>query len=86
MEAAELVLALLEAGLTQQVIAERTGVHQTTVSKLARGEINDVLSRNYRALLSLHAKVCVPAVQIPAPVVHPRRQSINHTHPSISHE
>lgn len=76
MEAAELVLALLEAGLTQQTIAERTGMHQTTVSKLARGEINDVLSRNYRSLLSLHAEVCVPAVQIPAPVVHPRRQSI----------
>lgn len=61
----ELVCALLEAGLTQQTIASRAEVHQTAVSKLARGDTADVMSRTYRALLDLHAEVCLPALPQP---------------------
>lgn len=54
MEPKELVLALLSMGLTQQQIADKTGVAQPTISKVARGDIEDVLSRNYRRLEALH--------------------------------
>ena len=63
MEAAELVCALLEAGLSQEQIAKEAQVHQTTVSKLARGDIKDTLSKTYRALLAVHARHCTtPAI------------------------
>lgn len=54
MEARDYVNALLELGLTQAVIAERTGIAQPTISKVGRGEVADVLSRNYRKLQALH--------------------------------
>lgn len=66
MEARDYVLALIELGLTQTVIAERTGIPQPTVSKVARGDVADVLSRNYRKLQALHEEVLaekVPALQ-----------------------
>lgn len=56
MEARDYVNALLEMGLTQAVIAEKTGIAQPTVSKVSRGEVADVLSRNYRKLQALHAE------------------------------
>ena len=55
MEARDLILALLGLGLKQAAIAEKTGIAQPTISKVARGEVQDVMSRNYRKLLELHA-------------------------------
>lgn len=57
MEAKDFVAALVEHGLTQSQIAERTGIPQPTLSKVVRGEVSDVLSRNYRKLQALHAEV-----------------------------
>lgn len=56
MEARDFVLDLRRWGLTQAQIAERTGIPQPTISKIERGAIEDVLSRNYRSLQSVHAK------------------------------
>lgn len=58
MEARDFVEALIGKGLTQSDIAERTGIPQPSISKVARGEVDDVLSRNYRKLQTLHAEVC----------------------------
>lgn len=57
MEPRDLVLALKATGLTQKQIEEATGIPQPTVSKIERGEVADVMSRNYRALLALHDSV-----------------------------
>jgi predicted transcriptional regulator len=54
MEARDFVLQLQEWGLTQTQIEERTGIPQPTVSKIARGEVGDVLSKAYRRLEALH--------------------------------
>lgn len=53
MEAKELVLAIRAHGLTQSQIAERTGIPQPTISKIERGDVQDVMSRSYRALQAL---------------------------------
>lgn len=57
MEPRELVQALRKQGLTQRQIEDGTGIPQPTVSKIERGEVADVMSRNYRALLALYTKV-----------------------------
>lgn len=57
MEAHEFIHALIAAGLTQSQIAERTGVPQPTISKVMRGEVRDVMSRNYRRIQALHSEV-----------------------------
>lgn len=58
MEAKDYVAAIREHGhLTQAQIAERTGIPQPTISKIERGDVADVMSRNYRALQALHAEV-----------------------------
>lgn len=57
MEARDYVKALLDAGLTQVEIAEKTGIPQPTISKVFRGDVADVLSRNYRKLQELHETV-----------------------------
>lgn len=57
MEAQDYVRALMAAGLTQTQIAERTGIPQPTISKVYRGDVEDVLSRNYRRLQDLHTEV-----------------------------
>lgn len=57
MEARDLVNALMQADMTQAVIADRTGIPQPTISKISRGDVKDVMSRNYRRLLALHAEV-----------------------------
>lgn len=57
MEAKDFVHAIRAAGLTQAQIAERTGIPQPTISKIERGDVKDVMSKNYRALQSLHADV-----------------------------
>lgn len=56
MEARDFIGALLGAGMTQVEIAERTGIPQPTISKVARGDVKDVLSQNYRKLQALHAE------------------------------
>lgn len=66
MEAKDYVTQLLAAGLTQIKIAERTGIPQPTISKVFRGDVDDVLSRNYRRLQELHATVVLAQVA-PAP-------------------
>lgn len=57
MEAKDYVHAVRAAGLTQAQIAERTGIPQPTISKIERGDVKDVMSKNYRALQALHAEV-----------------------------
>lgn len=57
MEARDYVAALRKAGLTQVQIAERTGITQPTISKVMRGDVSDVMSRNYRKLQALHDEV-----------------------------
>lgn len=52
--AADMVLALLESGHKQYEIAMVCDVHQTTISKLARGDTRDMLGRSYAALAALH--------------------------------
>lgn len=54
MEARDFVQDLQRWGLTQDHIADRTGIPQPTISKIARGKVDDVLSRNYRALETVH--------------------------------
>lgn len=54
MEARDFVAALVERGMTQQQIAVETGIPQPTLSKVLRGDVKDVLSRNYRKLKALY--------------------------------
>ena len=54
MEARDYLRVIREHKLTQAQIAERTGIPQPTISKIERGDVDDVMSRNYRALQSLH--------------------------------
>lgn len=48
------VEAIRAHGLTQQEIAGRTGIAQSTISKIERGQVLDVLSRHYLSLRVLH--------------------------------
>jgi len=57
MEAKDYVEAIRAHGLTQVQIAEKTGIPQPTISKIARGDVADVMSRNYRALQALHTEL-----------------------------
>jgi predicted transcriptional regulator len=50
----EMVFALLEVGVTQAEIANAAKVHQTTISKLARGDLQDILSQPYLAIKKLY--------------------------------
>lgn len=68
MEPRDLVAALMQAEMTQAAIAERTGIKQPTISKILRGDVKDVMSRNYRRLLALHAEVLATRGGQPAAV------------------
>jgi transcriptional regulator with XRE-family HTH domain len=57
MEAKDFLAAIRATGMTQAEVAVRTGIPQPTISKIERGEVEDVMSRNYRALQALHRKV-----------------------------
>ncbi len=67
MEARDFITELAAYGLTQSEISERTGIPQPTISKVSRGDVADVLSRNYRKLQALHSELIVqqgaPAVE-----------------------
>ena len=54
MEARDYVLDLCRWGMTQAQIAERTGIAQGTISKVARGAVKDVRSVKYRRLQTVH--------------------------------
>lgn len=54
MEARDFVQALTDWKFTQAQIEERTGIPQPTISKIARGAVDDVLSRNYRSLEAMY--------------------------------
>jgi len=69
MDARDLIQALMQRGLTQSVIAECTGIPQSTISKVVRGEVKDIMSRSYRKLLELHA---LQAGAVGAPMVAPQ--------------
>jgi transcriptional regulator with XRE-family HTH domain len=60
MEARDIVKQLIDAGMTQVQIAERTGITQPTVSKILRGDVRDVMSQSYRRLAAVHAEVVGP--------------------------
>lgn len=48
---------LARRGWTQQKIAERVGVGQSAISKIARGQRSDVLSGTWERLKALHTEV-----------------------------
>lgn len=54
MEARDYLQAIRARGLTQAQVAEKTGIPQPTISKIERGDVTDVMSKNYRALQALH--------------------------------
>jgi transcriptional regulator with XRE-family HTH domain len=54
MEARDYLQAIRARGLTQAEVAEKTGIPQPTISKIERGDVADVMSKNYRALQALH--------------------------------
>lgn len=57
MEARDYVDAIRATGLTQVEIEERTGIPQPTISKIERGAVGDVMSKNYRALQQLYEEI-----------------------------
>lgn len=69
MEARDFVLDLRKWGLTQAQISERTGIPQPTISKIERGTVEDVLSRNYRSLQAVHQEEA--AKHLPQPPAEP---------------
>jgi transcriptional regulator with XRE-family HTH domain len=63
MEAKDYLAAIRKyPGMTQAAIAERTGIPQPTISKIERGDVDDVMSRNYRALQTLYEELTNPRV------------------------
>jgi len=71
MEARDYVNALIQLGLTQTVVADQTGIPQPTISKVARGEVADVLSRNYRKLQTLYEETLRKAAGAAIPTAQP---------------
>lgn len=57
MEAKDYLSAIRASGMTQAEVSRHTGIPQPTISKIERGEVEDVMSRNYRALQALHRQV-----------------------------
>lgn len=63
MDANEIIKDLIDRGLTQAAIADRVGVKQPAISKVLRGETEDVLSVTYRKLMALREEVIAgPAI------------------------
>ena len=60
MEPKEYIAAIRTYGLTQVQIAQKTGIPQSTISKIERGDVQDVMSRNYRALQTLLGQLATP--------------------------
>lgn len=68
MDPQQLVHALLRMGLTQAEIAAHAGLAQSTVSKVARGAVRDVLSRSYLQLKALYDEMSA-AQPVPSEVI-----------------
>lgn len=64
LEPRDLVLAIKTTGLTQQQIRDKTGISQSTISKIERGAASDIRASTYRTLLALHAEVTQTAVPV----------------------
>ncbi len=60
MEAKDYIAAIRTYGLTQVQISQKTGIPQSTISKIERGYVQDVMSRNYRALQTLLTDLASP--------------------------
>lgn len=43
--------------LTQEQVADRTGIPQPTISKIERDKVKDVMSKTFVALQALHQEV-----------------------------
>ena len=58
MEAKDYLAAIRQhPEMTQARVSERTGIPQPTISKIERGDVDDVMSRNYRALQALYEEM-----------------------------
>lgn len=57
MDAIDYLKAIRDTGMTQMQVAERTGITQSSISKIERGDVSDVRSKSYRALVALHTEV-----------------------------
>lgn len=57
MEAKDYLKAIRGMKLTQADISERTGIPQPTISKIERGDVEDVMSKTYRALQALYVEL-----------------------------
>lgn len=75
MEAKDYVLAIRSHGLTQSQLTEKTGIPQPTISKIERGEVSDVMSRNYRALQALYESL-VNGTKSPASIAQAATETI----------
>lgn len=66
MDAIDYLKAIRDTGMTQAQVAERTGITQSSISKIERGDVSDVRSKSYRALVALHGEVVSnqPASQV----------------------
>ena len=60
MEPKDYIAVIRAHGLSQAQIAARTGITQPTISKIERGDVADVMSRNYRALQALAQELAQP--------------------------
>lgn len=63
MDAIDYLKAIRDTGMTQMQVAERTGITQSSISKIERGDVSDVRSKSYRALVALHAEVMAKNTQ-----------------------
>lgn len=52
------IIALISHGLSQAQIGEKTGLSQTSISRLQRGLRDDMKVSKYELLKALHAKTC----------------------------
>jgi transcriptional regulator with XRE-family HTH domain len=83
MEARDFISDLIASGMTQSQIEARTGIRQATISKVARGDVKDVLSANYRKLQALHAEVCPGDAPAAEPVFDRRRSERRTPHDQV---
>ena len=67
MQAKDLLAEIRATGMTQAKIAAKTGIPQPTISKIERGEVSDVFSRNYLALQDLYKAVFINKSPRPTP-------------------
>jgi transcriptional regulator with XRE-family HTH domain len=57
MDAKDYLNAIRATGMNQADIAERAGIPQSTISKIERDVVLDVMSKTYCALQALHAQI-----------------------------